>query len=151
MTTSLTRRYKFSASHRLHSNQLSDPENAELYGKCNHPFGHGHDYVLEVTAAGPVNPVTGLIVPLAKLDRLVDETVLASFASRNINLDIPRFATLVATTENIATVIVELLEQNWSTIIDDPRVELKRVHVQETDRNGFEVLTGGTREIITHV
>lgn len=151
MTTSLTRRYKFSASHRLHSNQLSNPENARLYGKCNHPFGHGHDYVLEVTAAGPVNPVTGLIVPLAKLDGLVDETVLASFGSRNINLDLPQFETLVATTENIATVIVELLQQNWSARIDDPGVELKRVHIQETDRNGFEILTGGTRKIPIHV
>ncbi|MBV9084757.1 MAG: 6-carboxytetrahydropterin synthase, partial [Acidobacteriaceae bacterium] len=74
--TTLTRRYRFSASHRLHSQQLSEAENARLYGKCNNPFGHGHDYILEVTVAGPVDEVTGRIVPLHALDALVKHKVL---------------------------------------------------------------------------
>ncbi len=157
--TTVTRRYKFAASHRLHSQQLSEGENANLYGKCNHPFGHGHDYVLEVTIAGPVNPATGLVLPLPKLDRLVEEQILAVFASRNINLDIAQFETLVATTENIAAVIVQQLQENWSKYIEDAAVRLHRVHIQETDRNGFEILIGtahsdspsrGNRKVFVH-
>ena len=140
--TTVTRLYHFAASHRLHSQRLSEDENASLYGKCNHPFGHGHDYLLEITIAGPVSPVTGLVLALAKLDRLVTEQVLAVFASRNINLDVPQFEALVATTENIAVVTVRFLQENWSKYIDDAAVRLHRVHIQETDRNGFEILIG---------
>ncbi len=138
---SITRRYRFSASHRLHAAELSGAENAQLYGKCNNPFGHGHDYILEVTATGPVNPASGLILPVAKLDRLVDEQVLRLFASRNINLDVPQFKALVPTTENIAGVIAQLIGAAWDSYIGDPAVHFIRVHVQETDRNGFEILT----------
>lgn len=138
--TTLTRRYRFSASHRLHSPELSAARNAELYGKCNNPFGHGHDYVLEVTAAGPIDTATGLLLPISKFDRLIDEQVLRLFASRNINLDVPQFADRVPTTENIALVIADLLEHHWKTYLDGTRAHLHRVHVQETDRNGFEIL-----------
>jgi 6-pyruvoyltetrahydropterin/6-carboxytetrahydropterin synthase len=138
--TTLTRRYRFSASHRLHSPELTAPENAELYGKCNNPFGHGHDYVLEVTAAGEVDPFTGLILPIAKLDSLAEKKVLELFASRNINLDVPQFANLVPTTENIALVIADLLEQHWNTYLGKTRARLERIRIQETDRNSFEVL-----------
>jgi 6-pyruvoyltetrahydropterin/6-carboxytetrahydropterin synthase len=138
---SITRRYRFSASHRLHAMELSSAENAQLYGKCNNPFGHGHDYLLEVTATGPVNVASGLILPIAKLDKLVDEQVLRLFASRNINLDVPQFKAVVPTTENIAGVISRLIEAAWESYIGDPAVHFIRVHVQETDRNGFEILT----------
>ena len=69
--TRLTRRYRFSASHRLHSAELTEAENTRLYGKCNNPFGHGHDYVLEVSVTGEVDPATGLLLPVNRLDRLV--------------------------------------------------------------------------------
>ena len=138
--TTLTRIYRFSASHRLHSPGLSPDQNAALYGKCNNPFGHGHDYRLEVTALGEVDGANGLILPVAQLDRLVEEQVLRLFASRNINLDVPQFLTLVPTTENIALVIAGLLKDHWRTYLGDSRAHLDRVHVQETDRNGFEIL-----------
>jgi 6-pyruvoyltetrahydropterin/6-carboxytetrahydropterin synthase len=138
--TTLTRLYRFSASHRLHSPALGEPENARLYGKCNNPFGHGHDYVLEVTTTGTVDPATGLILPLTKLDRLVQEKILQLFANRNLNLDVPEFAQLVPTTENIALTIARLLEQHWNTYLGPIAARLSRIHVQETDRNGFEVL-----------
>jgi 6-pyruvoyltetrahydropterin/6-carboxytetrahydropterin synthase len=140
--TSLTRRYRFSASHRLHSAALSPAENARLFGKCNNPHGHGHDYVLEVTVTGPANPLTGLILPLASLDRLVEEKVLRAFAWRNLNLDVPRFATLTPTTENVALVIADILQRHWRESLTGTSARLSRVYIQETERNAFEVLLG---------
>lgn len=143
--TSITRQYRFAASHRLHSAALSAAENDRLYGKCNNPFGHGHDYVLEVTATGAVAP-TGVILPVSKLDRLVEEKILRLFANRNLNLDVPEFARLVPTTENIALVIARLLEQSWIAYLGRSSARLSRVHLQETDRNGFEVLLLSPRQ-----
>jgi len=140
MTTTITRLYRFSASHRLHSPGLTAAENLTVYGKCNNPFGHGHDYVLEVTAAGDSDQQTGLLLPISKLDRLIQETVLQRFAYSNINVDIPEFKHLVPTTENLALVITELLEQNWGAYLAGVPARLQRVHIQETDRNGFEVI-----------
>ena len=137
---SLTRRYHFPASHRLHSARLSDQENDRVYGKCNNPFGHGHDYVLELTVSGELNPLTGLLVPLQRLDRFVAQKILRLFAYRNINVDVPQFADLVPTTENVALVIGDLVRQNWQESFGDLQICASRVHVQETDRNGFEVL-----------
>jgi 6-pyruvoyltetrahydropterin/6-carboxytetrahydropterin synthase len=138
MRTSVTKLYRFSASHRLHISRLSEEENDRLYGKCNNPFGHGHNYVLEITAEGPVDEKTGMAVLPSELDRLVQECVLCLFSDRNINLDIPQFQELVPTTENIAKIISELLCRDWSSYITGSS-RLSRVHVQETDRNGFEI------------
>jgi 6-pyruvoyltetrahydropterin/6-carboxytetrahydropterin synthase len=136
----LTRRYRFSASHRLHSQALSAAENERVYGKCNHPFGHGHDYVLEVTASGELDPVTGLLLPIGRLDTLVGDRILRLFSDRNINLDVAQFKELVPTTENIVQVIGDLLVESWSDYFEAPRARLERVHVQETGRNGVEAL-----------
>src|SRR5581483_7114691 len=138
--TSVTRVYRFSASHRLHSAQLSDSENAEIFGKCNNPYGHGHDYVLSVTVSGKINNRTGVLVPLALLDQLVDQHVLGLFAHKNVNVDVPQFADVIPTTENIVLVIAGLMEEHWAAYFDRGGPRLHRVHVQETDRNGFEVL-----------
>lgn len=138
MRTRVTRSYRFSASHRLHIDHLSEDENTRLYGKCNNPFGHGHNYVLEVTAEGPVDRETGLVLRVAELDRLVRDRVMRLFEDRNINLDIPYFRQLVPTTENIAKVISDLVREDWEGYISGPS-RLVRVHVQETDRNGFEI------------
>ncbi|HEX4770073.1 MAG TPA: 6-carboxytetrahydropterin synthase [Bryobacteraceae bacterium] len=148
--TFITRRYRFSASHRLHVEHLSDDENVRLYGKCNNPYGHGHDYVLAVTCAGPVDERTGQIVPPGRLDVLVEHTVLRLLASRNINLDVPQFAGLVPTTENLTSVIADLLQREWQRFIP-AAVWLTRIHVQETDRNGFEVLVANASKTKTKV
>ncbi len=89
----------------MHTAELSDGENARLYGKCNNPFGHGHDYILEVT--WPVRSIRepDLLVSITRLDELVATVILQRFAHRNINLDVPQFRQLVPTTENIACVI----------------------------------------------
>src|SRR6185437_1277925 len=91
MKAHLTRRYKFSASHRLHSPELSDQQNRETYGKCNNPYGHGHNYKVEVTVSGEPDPETGMICNLADLDGFVDRELLRRFAFSNLNeLDIFR-------------------------------------------------------------
>lgn len=157
MNVSVTRRYRFSASHRLHLRSLTEDQNRALYGKCNYPYGHGHDYILEVTYAGPLNERTGLVAPPAHLDRLVQSKVLDLFAGKNINLDIPDFSEKVPTTENISLVIAGILQRHWHEFL--PEAQLRRVHVQETDRNGFEVLLpahtpreqrSAEREVISH-
>ena len=138
--TSVTRRYHFSASHRLHAPSLTSEANDQLYGKCNNPYGHGHDYILEVTVTGSVDPTTGLLVRTAELDQLVRDNILSVFSGRNINLDIPAFRSLVPTTENIVMVISQILERRWAASSMPSGARLSRVQVQETGRNGFELL-----------
>lgn len=135
----LTRRYRFAASHRLNSDLLSAERNREVYGKCNNPHGHGHDYVLEVSVRGPVDPETGLVVRVDDLDRLVREEVLSSFHMRNLNLDVPEFAGLVPTSENAAIVVRVRLERAWERVFAGPWPALEKVRIQETPRNIFEV------------
>jgi 6-pyruvoyltetrahydropterin/6-carboxytetrahydropterin synthase len=137
---SFTRRYHFPASHRLYSPRLTDTENALLYGKCNNPFGHGHNYALELTITGELDPTTGLLLPVARLDRFVSEKILHLFAYRNINVDLPQFADLVPTTENVVRVIADLVRENWAQSFGDLPIRAARVQMQETDRNGFELL-----------
>jgi 6-pyruvoyltetrahydropterin/6-carboxytetrahydropterin synthase len=145
---SLTSQYQFSASHRLHVPFFDDEENARLYGKCNNPFGHGHNYILSVTATGPIHRQTGLIVRRQELDALVCEQVLPLFRHKYLNVDLPQFAQLVPTTENVCLVIADLLNEHWRSYIPDPAVRLSRVHVQETERNSFEILVPVSRESI---
>ncbi len=134
----VTRSYRFSASHRLHLGDLSEQQNTELYGKCNNPFGHGHNYRLEVSVAGPVHQVTGQMIPLNQLDRLVQDHILASFEHCNLNVDVPQMADVVPTTENVLSVITAILQQHWSDYIPGA-ARLYRVYIQETDRNGFGI------------
>jgi len=129
----LTRRYRFSASHRLHSNQLSEDENWRVYGKCNNDFGHGHNYHLEVTVAGPVDAVTGMVVNPADLDTVVRQEVLGPFDHTNLNLDSPCFRDLVPTSENLLLEIAGRLSAHWT----GPG-RLVKVKLQETGKNFFE-------------
>lgn len=135
--TTLTRRYKFSSSHRLHSPALSEPENWEVYGKCNNPYGHGHDYVLEVSVQGPVQSETGRVVAPRVLDRYVSDKVIEPFDHRDMNRDIKQFSNLVPTAENIAVVIEGLLASDWQQQF--PGVKLERVRIEETRRNFVEL------------
>ncbi len=137
----LTRRYHFAASHRLHSPQLSEDANRELYGKCNNPFGHGHDYTLEVSVRGPIDRRTGRVVSLSALDRLVDEHVLRAFDHGNLNVEVPAFGALVPTSENLTIEIRDRLGANWKRAFPEGGAILERVRLHETRRNTFE-LTG---------
>ena len=102
MKISLTRRYRFAASHRLHTTRLSEEENRRIYGKCSNPFGHGHNYVVEVTVAGPVDPETGMIANLGELDQFVQREVIEPFDQKFLNEEVGEFREQVATTENVS-------------------------------------------------
>jgi 6-pyruvoyltetrahydropterin/6-carboxytetrahydropterin synthase len=135
----VTRRYRFAASHRLHSDAFTEQQNRELYGKCNNPYGHGHDYVLDVTAAGPVDPGSGQVVHIPSLDRLVSERVLRDFDHRYINADLREFNALVPTSENIMRVIEDRLMAHWSEVFRGEWPRLEGIRLRETKRNVFEL------------
>jgi 6-pyruvoyltetrahydropterin/6-carboxytetrahydropterin synthase len=135
----VTRRYEFSASHRLHAPDLSEEENRRLYGKCNNPFGHGHNYVLEVSVLGPVEPRSGRTVDPEALDTLVRERVLRAFDHKNMNEQIELFRRVVPTTENLGLLIHQRLKEGWSSVFPGQWPELEKVRIAETERNIFEV------------
>ena len=131
MKIHLTRRYKFCASHRLHSPQLGADENRRVYGKCNNPYGHGHNYVVEVAVSGPVDPATGMIANLSDLDAFVDREVIEPFDHTYLNVEIDEFRDVVPTSENICIEIFNRLQKF-------PFAKLERVRVEETSLNSFE-------------
>lgn len=135
----VTRRYEFAASHRLHAPQLSEQENRRLYGKCNHPYGHGHNYVVEVSARGPLDSATGRAVDTALLDGLVARQVLGPFGHRNLNADVNSFARVVPTSENLAVEICRRLKENWDAVFPGEWPKLEKVRIAETARNIFEI------------
>ena len=131
MKLSLTKLYRFSASHRLHSPELSEEENQRLYGKCNNPYGHGHNYVVEVTVTGPVDSQTGMIANLGELDPFVGREVVEAFDQKYLNEEVPEFRVSVPTTENVAREIYRRLKSF-------PGARLERIRIQETSNNSFE-------------
>jgi 6-pyruvoyltetrahydropterin/6-carboxytetrahydropterin synthase len=130
VTIHLTRRYSFAASHRLHSPRLSEAENRRVYGKCNNPYGHGHNYVVEVTVAGPVNVSTGMVAHLGELDAFVDREVLEPFDHKYLNEEIGAFRERVPTSENLCVEIYNRLRAFTGA-------RLLRVRLEETSLNSF--------------
>jgi 6-pyruvoyltetrahydropterin/6-carboxytetrahydropterin synthase len=131
MKAHLSRRYLFSASHRLHSEAMSDAENKATYGKCNNPYGHGHNYTVEVRVSGQVDPQTGMVCNLADLDRFMKREVLSRFDLENLNT-LQEFAEQVPTTENLCIQIYEIVHRGF------PFAHLERVRLEETMMNSFE-------------
>jgi len=129
---SLTRRYRFAASHRLYTTKLSEAENKRVYGKCSNPYGHGHNYVLEVTVTGPVHPATGMIANLGELDPFVQRAVIEPFDQKFLNEEVREFKEQVATTENVCREIFRRLKSF-------PLAKLERVRIEETSKNSFEI------------
>jgi 6-pyruvoyltetrahydropterin/6-carboxytetrahydropterin synthase len=125
----ITRRLMFCASHRLHSRELTEEENRKTFGKCNHPNGHGHNYVVEVTVSGPIDPKTGMVFNLTELRRVMEDTVEKEMDHKNLNVDVPAFKELNPTAENIAAVIWEMLEKRL------PKGALYEVRLTETENN----------------
>jgi 6-pyruvoyltetrahydropterin/6-carboxytetrahydropterin synthase len=125
------RRYTLSASHRLHTDALSDDENRATFGKCNNPHGHGHNYVVEVLVGGPVSSDTGMAINMAILDEVVQTSIIQRFDHANLNFD-PLFANQVPTTENLCREVYTLLK----TVI--PTGKLEYVRVEETENNFFQ-------------
>ena len=127
----LGRRYRFSASHRLHSPHLSEEENCRICGKCNNPLGDGHNSLLEVSMSGDIDPATGMIANLADLDAFVERQVLDEFDHKSLNEDVAAFREKVPTTENLCIEIYQRLKSF-------PKAKLERIRVQETGNNSFE-------------
>ena len=138
MKAYLTRRYLFSASHRLHSDKLSIAENQAAYGKCNNPHGHGHNYCVEITVAGPVDPRTGMVCNLVDLDFFVHEKILERFGHQNLNT-LAEFQGIVPTTENLCVEVFSVLQRDFH------HAEVDKVRIEETMLNSFEY--AGGREV----
>jgi 6-pyruvoyltetrahydropterin/6-carboxytetrahydropterin synthase len=130
MKAHLSRRYHFSASHRLHSEAYNDLRNKEVFGKCNNPHGHGHNYTIEVTLSGPVDPATGMVCNLGDLDSFAQENLLARFDHTNLNT-LDCFRGKISTTENLSFEIYNIFKAF-------PHAHLERVHIEETPNNSFD-------------
>jgi len=135
MKAYLTRRYMFSASHRLHSDDLSEAENREVYGKCNNPHGHGHNYFVEVTVGGQVDPQTGMVCNLVDIDDCVRREILDRFDHANLNT-LDEFRGQVPTTEVLSVAIYDILKQSFRA------AHLEKVRIEETMLNSFEYAGG---------
>jgi 6-pyruvoyltetrahydropterin/6-carboxytetrahydropterin synthase len=127
-TVTVTRRLHFNAAHRLHNPKLSAADNRRIFGLCNNPNYHGHNYELEVSLEGEIDPTTGYVADLGEVKRLVEESVIQHLDHKNLNLDVPEFKDLIPTTENLVVVIWRLLEGRLSG-------RLKRLVLWETPRN----------------
>ncbi len=137
--TRLPRRYRYSASHRLHTASLGESQNRELYGKCNNPHSHGHNYELEVSVKGCVDAASGLLIRIEELDRLVTAAVVRDLDHRNLNLEVAEFASKVPTTENLARVVASRLEAAWKATFGASGAVLDRVRIRETKNNSVEL------------
>lgn len=108
----LTRRTHFCAAHRLHSPHLSDEENARVYGPCNNPYGHGHNYYLEVTIEGEPDPRTGMVINLKELDDIIENEITSVCDHHNFEYDVPFTHGMISTVENLVVAIWNILEKN---------------------------------------
>lgn len=125
----VTRREHFSAAHRLFNPEWSEEENQRVFGKCNNPSGHGHNYYVEVTVAGTVDPDTGYVVDLKQLKNIIHERVLSKIDHRNLNEDVDFLRGIIPTAENIAQGI-------WRQLVHHiPQGRLYQVRLYETEKN----------------
>jgi 6-pyruvoyltetrahydropterin/6-carboxytetrahydropterin synthase len=138
----VTLRYRFAASHRLHTPALNPEQNRALYGKCNNPYGHGHNYEVAITVRGPVDRATGRAVDPQLLDRLVRREVLDAFDHRNLNAEIAHFGEVVPTSENLVLELDRRLRAAWPGVFSGPWPRLEKIRIAETERNIFEVSEG---------
>ena len=135
MKAYLTRAYLFSASHRLHSEEFSAEKNADVYGKCNNPHGHGHNYRVEVTVGGQVDPKLGMICDLVELDTFVSSEIIKRYSLENLNT-LPEFRDVVPTTENLSIEIYNRLHSGFKA------AAVTKVRIEETAMNSFEYSGG---------
>ncbi len=130
----ITRKEHFNSAHRLFREEYSDEENLRIFGKCSNPLWHGHNYVLQVTVKGELSPVTGFVMDLKVLSRLIDEKVLQQLDHRNINLEVAFMKGKLASTENLAIGIWEELEPG----VCSSGSILHSVRLEETENNIIE-------------
>ncbi|KAI8370338.1 uncharacterized protein BYT42DRAFT_502022 [Radiomyces spectabilis] len=140
--TYITRTESFSAAHRLHSCHLTDEENALLYGKCNHANFHGHNYKVEITLRGKVDPRTGMVMNLVDLKQCIKLAVLDPLDHRNLDLDVEYFQKQPSTTENLAIFIWSNFQRHYSQnpAWRSSSARLYKVKIHETDNNSVEYM-----------
>jgi len=127
-TVAVTRRVHFCAAHRLHNPDLSDDENRRIFGLCNSPNYHGHNYELDVSVEGEIDPKSGYVADLGEVKRIVEDLVLQHLDHKNLSVDVPAFRNLNPSTENLVVVIWRMLEGRLPG-------KLKRLVLWETPRN----------------
>jgi 6-pyruvoyltetrahydropterin/6-carboxytetrahydropterin synthase len=129
---SVTRRLTFNAAHRVHNPELSEDENRALFGKCNNPHWHGHNYVLEVSVEGEIDPRTGYVIDLSEVKRAAQEAIVDRVDHRNLNVEVDFMRSINPTTENLVVAIWKVLEPRLR-----PR-RLTRLRLQETENHWVE-------------
>ncbi len=129
---SIVRKEHFNAAHRLHNNMLTDEQNKKIYGKCNNPNYHGHNYELFVKVTGYINPTTGYVIDTKYLSEIINNKIIEKFDHRNLNLDVEELNGKNPTTENVALTIYEILRKEI-----DNQYEMK-ITLYETERNYVE-------------
>ena len=135
----ITRKLEFCASHRLYNPDYSDEKNAEVFGLCNNPNGHGHNYVMEVTVCGEVHPETGMVLDLKALKKLVNEEIILKVDHKNLNVDVPFLKDVIPTAENLAIHFWEALESRLES------GQLYEIKLYESERN-FVIYRGKSHE-----
>ncbi|GAA5031099.1 6-carboxy-5,6,7,8-tetrahydropterin synthase [Marivirga lumbricoides] len=135
MRVSVFRREHFNAAHRLHNSNWTDEKNEQVFGKCNNPNFHGHNYELEVKVTGEISPETGYVVDMKVLSDIIKSNIIDKFDHKNLNLDTEEFENLNPTAENIAVVIYQLLREKIETSLD------VKIKLYETERNYVEYPT----------
>ena len=133
----LSRRYRLSASHRLHVDAYTAEENQAVYGKCNNPHGHGHNYIIEITVGGPVNATTGMVCDLGELDAFARTNLLDRFDMMNLNT-LESFRNAVPTTENFTIEVYRIFK-------GFPGAAITRVRIEETGNNSFDYFGEGAK------
>ena len=134
-----TRRYRLSASHRLHAPSLTDQQNRDTYGKCNNPFGHGHNYFVEVTVVGPIDPNTGFVVNMTSLDALAERELLERFDVTHLNSDPVFAADFVPSTENLSVEVERAFREAVPALDPTGHLRLHSIRIEETGRNSFDL------------
>lgn len=135
----VSRKIEFNAAHRLFNPDFTDEENGEIYGKCSNKNGHGHNYLLEITLYGVVDPATGFLFDLKELKAILEEEIIERFDHRNLNLDVPELRESVPTTEVLAVLIWDILEQRLRNI-NNREIALHEVKIYETGKNSVRYL-----------
>jgi len=135
----ITRKLEFCASHRLYNPEYSDEKNAEVFGLCNNPNGHGHNYVMEVTVRGEIHPETGMVLDLKALKKLVNEEIILKVDHKNLNVDVPFLKGVIPTAENLAIHFWKVLESRLES------GQLHEIKLYESERN-FVIYRGNSRE-----
>jgi 6-pyruvoyltetrahydropterin/6-carboxytetrahydropterin synthase len=134
-----TRRYRLSASHRLHAPRLDEQQNRDTYGKCNNPYGHGHNYFVEITVAGPIDSETGFVVDMPKLDALAKRELIDRFDMQHMNAD-PAFAgDFVPSTENLSIEVERVFRHEVPLLDATGRLRLHAIRIEETGNNSFDL------------